>query len=150
MSIIVAIGWIALAIAVCVLLYVFSLIDDWGRDWTQNHAKLDPAQADESLRPLMLPATPGQVAEHIQSWTAANSRWHVEKVEDHGDRLELHLTRSTGLMRYTDDIHVTITATEHGSRVDAESQSRVGKGDLGQNPRNLKELVRSLTDLRKV
>lgn len=31
------------------------------------------------------------------------------------------------------------------TRVDATSRSRIGKGDLGQNPRNLAELVRALT-----
>ncbi len=143
-------GWITLAIAACILLFVVSLIDDWGRDWTQNHAKLDPANRDAELHPLMLSATPAQVADHVATWVAADSRWHVEKVEDHGDRVDIHLTRSTDLMRFTDDIRVKITATEGGCRVDAESQSRVGKGDLGQNPRNLKELIRSLTDWRQV
>ncbi|MFK8111816.1 MAG: DUF1499 domain-containing protein [Rubripirellula sp.] len=30
------------------------------------------------------------------------------------------------------------------TRVEAQSQSRVGKGDLGQNPRNLKEIMSEL------
>ena len=44
-------------------------------------------------------------------------------------------------MRFTDDIVVVLRTEGDLTRVQAQSQSRVGKGDLGQNPRNLKELV---------
>ena len=44
---------------------------------------------------------------------------------------------------FYDDITV-ILRSERGNSVKATSQSRVGKGDLGQNPRNLKELVNFL------
>jgi uncharacterized protein (DUF1499 family) len=53
----------------------------------------------------------------------------------------MKLTRTTPVMRFTDDIDVVLRAEGNSTRVQAESQSRVGKGDLGQNPRNLKELV---------
>jgi uncharacterized protein (DUF1499 family) len=44
-------------------------------------------------------------------------------------------------MKYRDDIRVQIEPAAEGTRLSAESRSRVGKGDLGQNPRNLRELL---------
>ena len=56
----------------------------------------------------------------------------------------MNLIRVTPIMRFTDDITVILRNEKEGTRVKATSQSRVGKGDLGQNPRNLKELVNFL------
>jgi uncharacterized protein (DUF1499 family) len=44
-------------------------------------------------------------------------------------------------MRYKDDIRLSIKPADSGSLLSAESRSRVGRGDLGQNPRNLRELL---------
>ena len=44
-------------------------------------------------------------------------------------------------MRYRDDVWVVVTQhDEEKLRASLESRSRLGKGDLGQNPRNLREL----------
>lgn len=37
-----------------------------------------------------------------------------------------------------------VTPAPHGARLELTSASRVGKGDLGQNPRNIEELVRAV------
>ncbi|WP_205544207.1 DUF1499 domain-containing protein [Rubrobacter indicoceani] len=54
---------------------------------------------------------------------------------------ELHLVRRTKLMRFRDDVRVRIAAEGQGLKLVAESSSRVGRSDLGQNPRNLAELL---------
>jgi hypothetical protein len=79
----------------------------------------------------------------------------------------MRLTRTTSLFRFVDDITVTISSVEidaasaendasgdasgdgssgasRGSRIEVRSQSRIGKGDLGQNPRNIRELIGEL------
>jgi hypothetical protein len=81
----------------------------------------------------------------------------------------LRYIRKTPLLGFIDDITVTITAvypannadttegaetTEEGTpvhrcRIDISSQSRVGKGDLGQNPRNIRELSEKLNALAR-
>jgi uncharacterized protein (DUF1499 family) len=43
-----------------------------------------------------------------------------------------------------DDVHVRLIADGVNTRVEAKSQSRVGVGDLGQNPRNLRQLTNAL------
>ncbi|MFM9066415.1 MAG: DUF1499 domain-containing protein [Planctomycetota bacterium] len=72
----------------------------------------------------------------------------------------IRLTRSTKLFRFVDDVTVRIEPLTPDStdaaaapdrqqespqvRLQAESKSRVGRGDLGQNPRNIRELLDSL------
>lgn len=54
---------------------------------------------------------------------------------------ETHLVRKTRLLGFKDDVKATVSSEEDGgSKLTAESASRLGKVDLGQNPRNLEEL----------
>lgn len=58
----------------------------------------------------------------------------------------LHAVRTTRLLRFKDDITVEAHpgARPDHSRLEIYSASRLGKGDLGQNPRNLRELAGAL------
>ena len=70
-----------------------------------------------------------------------------ETTEEGESGLVLSLVRTTRLMGFADDIRVFLQTTAVGTKIDVTSQSRVGKGDLGQNPRNVREV---LTALRKL
>ncbi len=54
------------------------------------------------------------------------------------------LTRRTRIFRFVDDIHLVVEPAPHGTRLLMRSASRVGKDDLGQNARNLAELIAAL------
>tara|TARA_R110002049_G_scaffold47902_3_gene138518 strand:+ start:36156 stop:36608 length:453 start_codon:yes stop_codon:yes gene_type:complete len=143
------IGYIFLAITAAIILAICMQIDNWQRDWTTNFAETDASDADPDLHPWILNHSSRDVADRISEWTASKSGWElVGEEEKPDDSIRLHLTRTTRVFRFVDDIHVTIAAERHGedsdphrSIVTASSQSRVGKGDLGQNPRNLKQLA---------
>lgn len=125
------------------------LIDNWGRDFTENYATTDENASDPALRPVTSDLAPSVLTEQMTSWVAKQSRWKLESSSTDADgRVKLHLIRTTLIWRFKDDIHVTISPrpsavddSQGGSIVTAESQSRIGKGDLGQNPRNLRELL---------
>ncbi|QEG00969.1 hypothetical protein Mal15_50450 [Stieleria maiorica] len=149
------IGWVTLAIAVgitpAIVAAVLLRVDDWSRDWTQNRASLDPAAERPGLRPVELDGTVQEVVDRIRRWTETDSKWawiSETSGEAQGERQQrrIKLTRTTPLMRFVDDIEVELSANPERKSVlvDATSQSRVGKGDLGQNPRNLIELTRAL------
>lgn len=53
----------------------------------------------------------------------------------------LHAVRETRLLRFKDDVTIRVLPDNGGARMELESASRIGKGDLGQNPRNLQELL---------
>lgn len=135
----------AAGITAALILSLFARIDNWRRDFTTNHADLDESSPDPHLRPPTLAGSPVEVAERITAWAEDHPRWTVVAQDVRSDGATLHLTRTTRLFRFVDDIHVQLTVTGDRTRVDAESRSRVGKGDLGQNPRNLKELTRGLS-----
>ncbi|TWU33411.1 DUF1499 domain-containing protein [Novipirellula artificiosorum] len=136
--------WIAVAIGGTFILAVWLGVDNWSRDFTTNFAELDSENADVHLRPRLLEASPESVAESISRWASRHSGWAVESKTQLDASIRLHLTRTTPLFRFVDDIHVTLVGIDGKTRLDAESRSRVGIGDLGQNPRNLKELLAGL------
>lgn len=134
---------LAIVLGTLMLLSMATTIENWKRDLTTNHAQLVDESADPLLRPVTLPHAPDEVAESIMSWVTKRPGWTVESLGGKGE-LKLHLTRTTRIMRFTDDIHVRLIPVDEQTRVEAESQSRIGKGDLGQNPRNLRELTNAL------
>ena len=128
----------------------------WLTGLTQNRAELDPGDPDPLLRPARLSAPPADVAQRLRAWADQTPRWCPVSEETHSEGgIRIHLTRRTRLFRFTDDVHVDLiperTSTSNAADAGptttvlmAVSQSRVGKGDLGQNRRNLKELVTGL------
>ncbi|QDT12600.1 hypothetical protein K239x_46100 [Planctomycetes bacterium K23_9] len=107
-------------------------VDDWSRDWTENRAEQTFELQEGSV---------AETAERIANWVAGQSRWTVESKDmPSPSETQMHLIRSTALFKFTDDIHVTIRQLDAGVVIETVSESRIGKGDLGQNPRNLTEL----------
>ncbi|MCO8120371.1 DUF1499 domain-containing protein [Stieleria sp. TO1_6] len=143
------IGWIVSGIVLVIFAVIALRIDDWGRDWTQNTASLSEDASRAGLRPLHLDDTPQAVADRLRRWTKSQSKWDWVSSESQELSAQLiQLTRTTPLFRFVDDVQVTIAPdiATGGTVVQATSRSRIGKGDLGQNPRNLIELTTALSD----
>ena len=125
---------IAVAILVAFVGRIFIGIDDWSRDWSTNYAEVGPIGSD---------STPDELTDQICLWIGDQPQWKLQSADrsvptEH----RLKLTRNTLILSFTDDIEVKIAGKENGtSDIFASSRSRIGKGDLGQNPRNLKELL---------
>lgn len=106
---------------------------------TRNWADTDEGDP----KPLDLSLSLADAMAMVQAAIVSLPRWQVESVDDVAHTI--HATRRTRMMRYVDDISLRLEAlTEQQTRLHARSQSRVGKGDLGQNRRNLRELWRAL------
>ena len=123
---------------------LFALLEDWKRDLTTNYAQLDDGASDPSLRPIVFELSVDEVAARVTQWVESMPRWEMQSEEHSGDQLQLHLTRRTRVFHFIDDVYVQLSEQDGGTRLDAESRSRIGKGDLGQNPKNLRELTRAL------
>lgn len=139
-------AWGILAVASTTLLWMAWFIDDWSRDFTTNTAVTDPAASNADMHPLVTDRSPQEVAEAVKQWVAATSLWQLEDSEATDGGQRLHLTRRTRLFRFTDDIHVVIVRDDNTQQttLSAHSQSRLGKGDLGQNPRNIQQLIQGV------
>jgi len=136
----VAIGFVLLVILAVGLILV-THVEDWSRDLTINYAATSDNATDSRLRTLKVPLGPGDFAALVTKSAQSIPRWELVEEAQAGGAIQLHFVRTTGLVGYKDDIRVRIEPAGEGSRLAAESQSRIGKGDLGQNPRNLRELL---------
>lgn len=127
------------------------MFDNLLRGLTQNRTRLDPQSPDPCLRPIECPKTIDAILDKTLTWVDNVSHWSLVKHESSDGQHRLHLTRRTKVLAFIDDVHVTIARSDDGDAcvVNADSQSRVGKGDLGQNARNLKELRTALTSDQK-
>jgi uncharacterized protein (DUF1499 family) len=83
---------------------------------------------------------PGDLLAAVRRTVEKVPRWSVGSAADH----EIKAVLRTRLLRFRDDVSVRVTDHEGGTRAEFRSASRVGKGDLGQNPRNLRELIEAL------
>jgi uncharacterized protein (DUF1499 family) len=99
-----------------------------------------PTHAD--LAPLTIPLPPAEAGAAIARVVPERlARWAVVSTAP----AEVKLTRTTRLFRFVDDIRLTLEPAPGGTtRVHAESKSRLGVGDLGQNRRNILELWKAL------
>ena len=139
--------WLILLAACVPIVWTLFLVEDWRRDLTTNQASTDADAEDPLLRPLHSPLSPEALAERVEQFVDSRRYWQLASIErsDDAKTVRLHLVRTTAVLRFKDDIHVTIAETPEGGTVlEATSRSRIGKGDLGQNPRNLRELIGAL------
>ncbi|MCO5166516.1 MAG: DUF1499 domain-containing protein [Planctomycetes bacterium] len=121
-------------------------VDDWRRDLTTNHARTAPHATDSRLRPLRTTLDASTVAARVEEVARSLPRWEVVAVERDPGGVTVRLMRTTRLLRFRDDVTVRVAPSGSAWVVTAESRSRVGRGDLGQNPRNLRELLGALRD----
>ncbi len=152
-----AIG-IPVLVALAAAVILATSVEDWSRDLTTNRAATTPDARDRRLRPLDLAVEPNVVLSRLDALVAGSNNWQDVSPPKplpvdsplpslwRSDVVETrHFVHLTGLMRFRDDVWVAVEPSgEHGSRVWGESRSRIGKGDLGQNPRNLRELLEAL------
>lgn len=77
------------------------------------------------------------LASAVERAIHALDRWRLEASTDGAIRA----VRSTRLFKFEDGVTVEISGGGESSHAVFESESRVGHTDLGQNRRNLKELL---------
>jgi uncharacterized protein (DUF1499 family) len=141
--------WIGLAvvigIGIAIAIGLVMKIDNWSRDFSQNFAETTEDASDPDLRPLDAAIDVPAMTKQVENVVAELSqvKWESATTNEDGSA-DIHLTHTSLLFRFVDDVKLHIVPRASGCRVEATSQSRIGKGDLGQNPRNLKKILRAL------
>ncbi len=106
-------------------------------DWLfKNRIETSPDHSDYSLRTRFFPFEQVEMADAVDLAIDAIPNWRITS----RDTTSIKAERSTGVFGFVDDITITTVAHKAGSSIDVVSASRVGKGDLGQNKRNVIEL----------
>ena len=142
---------IILGCALLLLALVISLvvqIDDWSRDLTTNYAATSADADDPLLRTWECAQPPEKVEQVIADFVLQNSAWNFADSSKEFGVLRLSLTRTTRFLRFVDDVQIILQTSDNGTQVDITSRSRLGKGDLGQNPRNIRELMQALQEVQ--
>jgi len=136
---------IVAAVALLLAVALFALVDDWSRDLTTNFAATAADHDDPWLRPLVTQQSSKQVVAAVQQFAQQKPLWSFAGQQQGAEGTTmLRLVRTTGVLRFRDDITVTLQPSSRGLQIWAESRSRIGNGDFGQNPRNLRELMIAL------
>ncbi len=110
---------------------------------THNRAGTYPDSPDPSLRTRTYMADYERFFFGVVKVIEDLPRWQVERHEIMDGKI--FATRRTRIFRFVDDIEIRVTRmNEHSVMLDVFSASRVGKGDFGQNARNIREFLGAL------
>lgn len=97
------------------------------------------------VRPHYYSADPKRVMDEAIEAVGDVERMTVVKVDRGASTITA--TRETRLMGFVDDMTVTVSpVTEFVTEVNVKSASRVGKGDFGQNARNIEDYLGALDE----
>jgi uncharacterized protein (DUF1499 family) len=132
---------IPIVVVALLALFLFGYIDDWSRDFTRNNAGISPDAAEVALRPLASMLSTEDVVEAVRRAAGRIRTWeHIGQAEEGNITLVLFV-RTSRIWRFKDDIIIIIEDLGSERMVSGKSASRIGFGDLGQNPRNLRRFL---------
>jgi uncharacterized protein (DUF1499 family) len=97
------------------------------------------------IQPQYYTTDPQRVFEESRGGIEALDNWTL--VSEDSATWTLEAERETAVFGFIDDVEVTIEpVTEFVTRVHVKSASRIGKGDFGQNARNIREFFAELDE----
>lgn len=108
---------------------------------TSNHAEISSAPILPELTAPHFDLTVDQLFEHVLK-TSLSLGWKLSRKDAENHTIEMMV--ETPLWKFKDDIQLTVFADAQGSSFRAESQSRVGRGDLAANSHHLQQLLAAL------
>lgn len=97
-----------------------------------------------ALQPRRYAADVETVLRAARESVASLPRWELVGSGSGPAGGELRAVRTTRLLRFKDDVTVRVRRQDGGTVVSVRSKSRVGKGDFGQNARNVEEFLAAL------
>jgi uncharacterized protein (DUF1499 family) len=136
--------WIPWTIAAIVALALVVAIDDPMRDFTTNHAAISENAEDPALKPLVFDRPAAELIEATRRAARRIKSWEYIGTARIDNSSTIVFERTGRVWRLTDDIIIRVEDLGDRSRLTGESRSRIGFGDLGQNPRNLRRILAEL------
>lgn len=109
--------------------------------------KVETGQTPEypTIQPQYYTAEPERVFDQSRDAIESMPRWNLVSAQSGSHTLKA--THETYVFGFIDDVTIWIEpVTEFVTRVRVRSASRIGKGDFGQNARNIRQFFRGLDD----
>jgi uncharacterized protein (DUF1499 family) len=94
------------------------------------------------VTPRIYQASPERVFDAALHAVNRLPRWSL--ITSHPERGEIRAEARTRVFRFVDDILIRVGQQDGGTVVSVRSASRVGRGDFGQNARNIRALFEEL------
>lgn len=94
------------------------------------------------LAPLAVPSSPESVYSVALEIARNEMGWEVVGTDEESHKIQAIAT--TKLMKFKDDIVVSIVGTEEQSLVNMRSRSRVGRGDFGANAQRIDAFLKAV------
>ena len=99
----------------------------------------------DGLEPLVLNASKDEVISVVENWF--EERWFasVLSVEDEGASTVIHGVDHTEFWFFADDVFAEVSCNDGVAELTLHSQSRLGKGDMGENHRRMTEFIEDVS-----
>ncbi len=136
--------WVFPSIVAVGLLALIVTIDDWSRDFTTNYVVMTETSEDPDLRPVVFLRPADEVVDAIQEAADRIKNWEFIGAARMDSSTMVVFERTSRVWRFKDDIILRVEDLGERCRLGGESRSRIGYGDLGQNPRNLRRILAEL------
>lgn len=108
---------------------------------TCHSAQTSRSSLYPELRPHRYPLPPQKVESLVRD-AVRGLGWTVSM--ENAGRHMIGATVTTPLLRFKDDVTITVSRDDGGSLVQARSESRVGKADFGANTRHIMDFYAAL------
>ena len=99
------------------------------------------AAAYPDIKPVLLAVRPATAFERAFA-AARGMGWTIAAADPAAGIIEA--TDTTRWLRFKDDIVIRVRPSDSGSRIDARSVSRVGRGDFGANAKRIRQFLSRL------
>lgn len=131
-------------IAGAVVLFLVVTIDDWRRDFTTNHAEIGSKATGPPPHAFVAHQSAADLVEALK-WAARRiGSWEYVGTTAEGTDTLVLFVRTSKIFQLKNDVRMYVRDRGNSRLVFGESRSRWGAGDLGQNPRNLREILAEL------
>ena len=130
---------ILVTVGAIILVAVIALLRSWP---VINVVETGSTPEYPDLLPKSYQAKPGRVFDAALRAVSRMPRWTVVSSRpEHGD---IRVEARTLLLRFVDDVVIRVAEQGGGTVVNVRSASRVGRGDFGQNARNVRAFFAEL------
>jgi uncharacterized protein (DUF1499 family) len=120
------VGIILLASSPFILGLIWPRLNDVRTGETPQYADLQPQRFNQPVEKVFAAALA----------VAQDSGWEIRLVEPAQGTIDA--TATTRLMKFKDDVTITVSSENSVTVVNVRSKSRIGKGDLGANARRIR------------
>ena len=113
------------------------------RSWpTLNIVETGKTPEYPDIQPRMYHASREETFDAVRRAVHRLPRWAL--VADQPESGEVKAEATSRVFRFVDDVRIRVSSREDTAVVDARSASRIGRGDFGQNARNIRTFFRAL------